>query len=181
MTEGDHMVLSYPDQEECPAHPPFCGCENQELAHFQRKGSHLRIVAKVVCHFFFCTTCGTHITMLPSSCVPYKHFAADDVEYCLGEAVSGRSPAEIEGDSANVPGVHRSTIKRWWEEWIIGSAQLASVSSEKFSEFLSGGPKAIYQNLSDRYRGRKFFRSIQPDLCRAHPPMGVFRPLTVLS
>jgi hypothetical protein len=119
--------------------------------------------------------------MLPSSCVPYKHFASDDIEYCLEEAVEGRDPADIEADSTNKMGVHRVTIRGWLNQWSVSSAEVASVSSEKFSTTLTGGFKTIFRRLSARFQGKGFFKRIQPALCRDYPPMGLFRPLIKLS
>lgn len=176
------MIISYPYNEECPAQPLFCRCKDYRLAHFQRRGSYFRIVAEVICYCFHCTTCQTHITMVPSSCVPYKHIPADDVESCLCEALKGRSPVEIEGDSSiNKWGMHRSTIRRHLAEWFVNSAMLASVSSEKFSMFLSGSPQTIFQKLSNMYHGSCFFRRIQPYLCQDYPPMGLLQSLIFLS
>jgi len=173
------MVLSYSDQEECPVHPAYCRCKKRQMAHFQKRGSYFRIVAQVLCHFFFCTTCRTHITMLPSSCVPYKHHPADEINEHLDQAVQGRSPHDIARHDS--PRMHESTIRRWLNEWIINSTYLASIASERFSSVLQGGPRAILQALSSRYQGKGFFRRLQPDLCRNYPPMGIFRPLIVLS
>jgi len=173
------MVLSYSDQGECPVHPAYCRCKNHQMAHFQRKGSYFRIVAQVFCHFFFCTTCRTHITMLPSSCVPYKHHPADEISQILDQAVQGRSPHDIAKHDS--PTMHESTIRRWLKEWIVNSTCLASISAEKFSSVLQGGPIAIYQALSQRYQGCELFRGLQPDLCRNYPSMGIFRPLILLS
>jgi len=174
------MVLSYSDHDGCPAQPPYCRCKNDQTPHFQKKGIYVRKMAQAVARFFLCTTCKTHITMLPSSCVPYKQYPADEVEYCMDTAVCGRRPVDIERDDGN-QGASRGTIKRWLDEWIINSTHLASVASEKLSRIVSGGARAIYQALSGRYGGRAFFRALQPDLCRAYPPMGVFRPLIRLS
>lgn len=175
------MVLSYSHQMECPPRPPYCQCENRQKANFQRRGCYFRRVAQAFCHFFFCTTCKTHITMLPSNCVPYKQFPAEDIEYCLGEAVEGRFPADIEGDVENKMGVHRFTILTWLNQWIISSAELASISSETFSGIISGSCKAVFRTLFSNYSGRGFFKRLQPDLCRNYPPMGIFRPLIKLS
>ncbi len=175
------MVLSYSYQEECPERPPYCRCKYRQDAHFQRKGCYLRALPQVLCHFFLCTTCRTHITMLPSNCVPYKQFPADDIEYCLDEAVNGRRPAEIESDRGNRLGISRSTVKRWLGEWVANSALLISISSEKLSRVFQGGFRGIYQKLAQCYGSRPFIRNLQPDLCRDYPPMGIFRPLILLS
>jgi len=175
------MVVSYSDQGECPGRPPFCRCKSLENAHFQKRGIYVRKLVQVITHFFFCTKCQTHITMLPSSCVPFKHFPAKDIQFCLEGAVCGRRAGDIEADKGNRMGVHRSTIHRWLLEWIVNSAQLASIAPEKLSGSLSGGFKGIYQKLSRRYRNEDFFRLFQPDLCRDYPSMGIFRPLILLS
>lgn len=173
------MVLSYSDSEECPDKPSYCLCENYQNARFQRKGSYFRIVAQVFCYFFFCTRCRTHITMLPSSCVPYKHHPADEINQHLDQAVRGRSPHDIARHDS--PRMHESTIRRWLKEWITNSSVLASVASEKLSTVFQGGFRGIYQRLSQDYFQERFFRDVQPDLCRAYPPMGIFRPLILLS
>ena len=170
------MVLSYSFEEECPEEPPYCLCESAEDSRFQRKGSRKRIIAQVVTYFFFCTSCQTHITMLPSSCVPYKHHPADEVNQHLDQAVqSGRNPHDIATHDS--PKMHESTIRRWVNEWKVNSAYLASIASEKFSRVFQGDFRVIYQTLFQRSR----FRDVQPDLCRNYPPMGIFRPLILLS
>ncbi len=171
------MTISYPALDGVPVWPPFCRCDSP---HFHRKGCYLRALAQVWTFFFQCVRCKTHITMVPSICVPYKHFRADDIEYCLGEAISGRSPAEIEADADNTMGVSQSTVKRWLGEWVANSALLASVSSEKLSGACQGDFRSIYQKLSRCCQSRPFIKDLQPDLCRDYPPMGIFRPLIVL-
>lgn len=170
------MVISYSIDEECPEEPLYCLCENRQLAHYQKRGSYFRIVAQVLCHFFFCTRCRTHITMLPSSCVPYKHHPADEINQHLDQAVrDGRSPHDIAQHDS--PKMHESTIRRWFKEWGMNSAYLASTASEKFSRILQGDFRGVYQALFHK----RSFREVQPDLCRDYPPMGLFRPLIGLS
>lgn len=173
------MIVSYSHLEECPDVPPYCLCENRQKSSFQRRGSYFRTVARVLCHFFVCTRCRIHITMLPSSCVPYKHYPADEINQHLGQAVQGRSPHDIAKHDA--PTMHESTIRCWLKEWIINSSYLASIASEKFSKVFQGGFRSIYQSLSQQYSREYSFRDIQPDLCREYPPVGVFRPLILLS
>lgn len=172
------MVLSYPDQSEIPDSPAICRCRSQK-GHFQKRGKYFRLIAQVWAYFFQCTRCKTHITMLPGSCTPYKHHPASDIEQCLDQCTSGRSPHVI--DRQDRPGIHRSTLYRWLSEWRINSSQLASIASEKFSCLISGSFKKVYQVLRQKYSSQRLLPAMQPDLCASYPPMGVFRPLICLS
>jgi hypothetical protein len=170
------MIISYRDQGQTPVRPPFCRCKSP---CFQRRGCYFREIAQVLTHFFFCRKCRTHITMLPSSCVPYKHHAASEVEYCLDQCISGRSAHAVDREDRR--GVHRSTMYRWLGQWRVNSVQIASVAVEKFSCVIQGGFRGIYQGIRKKYSVRSLLAALQPDLCRGYPPVGVFRPLILLS
>ncbi len=170
------MIISYRDLGQTPACPPFCRCQSPR---FQRRGCYFREISQVLTHFFFCSSCQTHITMLPSSCVPYKHHPASEVEHCLDQCMSGRSPHVV--DREDRPGVHRSTMYRWLGQWRVNSSQVASVAAEKFSCVIQGCFRGIYRGIRQRYLSGSLLPVLQPDLCRAYPPLGVFRPLISLS
>jgi len=173
------MVVSYCADAGRPVYPPYCGCKDSKLAHFQRRGTYLRRVAEVLVHFFRCTRCMTHITMVPNTCVPYKHYPVREIEPCLDAVVRGRSAYAV--DKHDSPGIHQSTIRRWLNQWITNSALLASVAVEKFSRLISGDFRGVYQDLSDHYQSDQFLGDVQVDLCEWYPPVGIFRPLIVPS
>ena len=173
------MIISYLDQGKTPARPAYCRCNFQQ-GHYQKRGAYFRRVAQVWAYFFQCVRCQTHITMLPSTCVPYKHHPASEIEHCLDQSMSSeRSPHVVDREDRR--GVHRSTMYRWLSEWRVNSTQIASLANEKLSCLISGGFKRIYQALRRRYSSGDILAAVQSELCRDYPPMGVLRPLISLS
>jgi hypothetical protein len=170
------MVLPYLDGEDVPEEPPYCCCS---ACQYQRRGRYFRKVAQVWAYFFCCRHCRTHITLLPTRCVPYKHYPARDIERVLSAVTTSlRTVHAI--DRRERPGISRSTMYNWAREWRLGSSLLASLGMEKIGVMLSGTASGIYQKLSQWY-GEPFLSRLQADLCRSFPPLGLFRPLIRLS
>lgn len=170
------MVLSYFAGADVPEVPPYCCCDK---SRFQRRGRYFRKIAQVWAYFFVCCSCKTHMTLLPSSCVPYKHYPARDIEPVLS-AVNTSSRTVHEIDRRERPGISRSTMYNWAREWRLGSSRFASQGMEKLGMVLPDIASALYQKLRQGY-GEPLLRRLQADLCRSYPPLGIFRSLIRLS
>ena len=167
------MLISYP--ADCPeqAHPHKCMCKNRR---FHRNGRYWRIVAREWIYHFICIACGKHVSMVPSTCVPYKHHPASTIQFALDSVLNhGRSGHDLECEGL---GVHGSCVYRWVKEFFCHIGVLATEGAKRLRvNPFSGSPKKIYQELKRHYPSDKWLIKLQPALCIHLPPLGIFRPL----
>ena len=129
------MVLSYRSEGGCPEQPPFCCCENPHRSHFHKRGRYKRVMTEVICYFFSCCNCGTHITMLADYCVPFKQYPADVINGQLDELIEGRSAYQVAKE--DLPDMHERTIGRWLAEWRGHCGLLASMGTDLLSTLVT--------------------------------------------
>ena len=166
------MVIPYPTAGIKQARPTKCKCKN---SRFQRHSSYQREIADEWTFRFICRPCKTFVTIIPSTCVPYKHHPVSTIEPALDSMVGhGKSGAVVEREVW----VHRSCIYRWAREFQGHLGVLATEGARRLGMGpLSGSLKRIYQTLKRHYMPGQFLCRFQTDLCRAFPPLGIFRPL----
>jgi len=168
------MVLSYNPNSGIPSRPPFCRCGNR---HFHVHSYYWRVVAQVLIQRFICLACKRTVSMIPSSCVPYKHYPVAIINPVIdGMIVHGKSGQFYESEKRL--GIHHSTTYRWYSEFCQHTSILATEGSRRLClRPLSGAAKCIYQSLKSHFSGfgNQFFSALQPFLCSKPPPIGVFR------
>ena len=171
------MVISYPEESPEQARPRQCLCKNRK---FHCKGKYWRIIACAWIYQFVCTACRKHISMVPSTCVPYKHHLACDIQAALDNVFKrGCSAYDLECQRL---GVHASCIYRWIKEFSSHSSVLATEGARRLRIMpVSGSFKQVYQRLSKHYSSDKWLIKLQPVLCTLLPPLGIFRTLIFSS
>lgn len=164
------MVIPCPRNEIEQVRPSTCKCKKSRL---HRHGSYQRVVSGEIAICFFCRRCKTHVTVIPSTCVPHKHHVLSTIELAL-EAKLAPCLAEPKAEIW----VYPSTVGRWVKEFSGHLSVLATEGARRLGiKPLSGAPQQIYQRLKQHYGGGQFLRDFQINLCRAFPPLGIFRPL----
>ena len=167
------MVISYLADFPEQARPHACVCKN---GRFHSNGLYWRVIARQWVHQFICAACGKHVSMVPSTCVPYKHHPVSTIQSALDNMLE-------HGGSANdlvcaKLGVHASCIYRWVKEFSCHIGVLATEGARRLRiEPLSGSFKQVYQKLKQHYPLGQWLEEIQPALCIYLPPLGIFRPL----
>ena len=167
------MLISYPADRPEQARPHECACRNRR---FHSNGRYFRVIAGEWIYHFLCTTCGKHISMVPSTCVPYKHHPASTIQFALDSVLEhGHSGFDLEREGL---GVHASSIYRWVKEFFCHIGVLATEGARRLRlKPFSGSFKQVYQGLSRQYPLDKWLINLQPALCTYVPPLGIFRPL----
>jgi hypothetical protein len=167
------MLISYPADRPEQASPRECVCRNRK---FHRNGRYYRIIASEWVYHFICTACGIHISMVPSTCVPYKHHPASVIQFALDNVLEhGRSGYDLEREGL---GVHGSCVYRWVKEFSCHIAVLATEGARRLRlKPFSGSVTQTYQKLRQFHPVGQWLRKIQPSLCTHLPPLGIFRPL----
>ena len=167
------MLISYPADRPEQAHPHECVCKNRR---FQSNGRYFRLIAGEWIYHFLCTACGKHISMVPSTCVPYKHHPASDIQFSLDSVLEhGRSGHDLEREGL---GVHGSCVYRWVKEFSCHFGVLATEGARRLrANPFSGSLKQVYQRLYQLYPSGDWLRKLPPALCTYLPPLGIFRPL----
>jgi len=136
----------------------------------------MRVVAGEQAFCFICRPCKSFVTVIPSTCGPYKHHPISTIEPVLdGRLNQGKSGLELEREHW----VYRSTIYHWVKEFSGHLRVLATEGTVRLGiPSLTGSVRQIYQGLKQNYSSPKGFLTIlQADLCRNFPPLGIFRPL----
>ena len=174
MTEEKDMVLSCNPDSENSNRPPFCRCGN---LRFHGHGNYWRIVAQVLVQRFICLACKVTVSMIPSSCVPYKHHPVSVINPTLdGMILQGQSGRYYECKLAL--GIDGSTAYRWRQEFYQNSSILATEGSQRLGlQPLSGTGQSTYQKFKAHFSHFKdqFFTPFQVLLCSNSPPIGIFR------
>ena len=168
------MVIAHSADSIKQARPTKCKCKK---SRFHRHSSYERKIAGEQALCFICRRCKTFVTIIPSTCVPYKHYPASTIEPALDSMIGhGKSGAVVEHEVW----VHRSCICRWGREFRGHLRVLATEGARRLGIGpLSGSLKRIYQALKQHYMPGQFLCRFQADLCRGFPPLGIFRPLTL--
>jgi hypothetical protein len=104
MTEEKDMVLSYDSLSGNLVRPPFCRCGNQ---HFRSHGYYWRCIAQVLIERFICLVCKRTVSMIPNTCVPYKHYPVSVINPTL-DMMLDEQPGN-DGKLELPPEIHRST------------------------------------------------------------------------
>ena len=167
------MLISYPVDRPEQARPHECACRNRR---FHSNGRYFRIIAGEWIYHFLCTACGKHVSMVPSTCIPYKHHPISTIEPALeGRLTQGKSGLELEREHW----VYRSTIYRWSKEFSGHLSVLATEGARRLGiKPLGGSIRQIYQRLKQHYSPSiSLLDPLQVDLCRTFPLLGIFRPL----
>ena len=167
------MVLTCSRDEIAEKRPTKCKCKK---SRFQRHCSYLRVVAGEQAFCFICRSCKSFVTIIPSTCAPYKHHPISTIEAVLeGRLIQGESGLELERKHW----VYRSTVYQWVKGFSAHLRVLATEGAKRLGiPSLTGSVRQIYQGLKEHYSSSLGFLTIlQVDLCRNFPPLGIFRPL----
>jgi hypothetical protein len=167
------MVMSGGDGSSRPSR---CRCGQRR---FHRHGSYLRVVARAVVERFICPLCGLTVSMVPSSCVPFKHHPVRVINPVLeGMLLQGRSGRHYEREDP--AGIAGSTACRWRREFAVHAPTLATEGAGRVGVGpVAGRARDVYGRLKERFagHGEGFFMPLQVALCGRFPPLGVFRTL----
>ena len=167
------MVLSAADGQ---SRPSLCRCGKPQ---FHRHARYWRFVAMVWVYRFLCITCRTTVSMVPSTCVPYKRHPVQIINPVLdGMFEQERSGRYFERD--NPHGIHGSTAHRWRREFTHHAGILGTEGALRLGMApLTGAASDIYQAFKQRFSSlcEHFFTPLQLLLCGTSPPLGIFRPL----
>ena len=168
------MVIPHSAEDIKEARPTECRCKK---SCFQRHSAYWREIAREWTFRFICRPCKTFVTIIPSTCVPYKHHPVSTIEPALdGMVIQGKSGAVIEREV----GVHRITIHHWVKEFAGQCSVLATEGARRLGIApLSGSFRAIYSTFRKRHPPGQFLCRFQAELCKDFPPLGIFRPLIV--
>lgn len=167
------MILTCSREDIADKRPTKCNCKK---SRFQRHCSYMRVVAGEPAFCFICRSCKTFITIIPSTCAPYKHHRISTIEPVLdGRLTQNKSGSELEREHW----VYRSTVYHWVKEFSAHLRVLATEGAERLGiPSLTGSVRQIYQELKQHYSSSMgFLNVLQVDLCRNFPPLGIFRPL----
>ena len=169
------MVLSYQGMDGDQVRPEVCRCGQK---NFHGHGSYWRLVAQEWVLRFLCTCCGRTVSLVPASCVPYKHHRTELINRSVHALLNGDAS---KGDF-HTAGIAFSTGRRWLAEFCVHASVLATEGAERLGIMaLSGPPKRIYEQLHGQFPRQpatSFFSSLQVRLCAKLPALGVFRSLT---
>ena len=113
------MIITCPPSEIAQAHPSHCKCQKSRL---HRHGSYERVVSGEIAVCFFCRRCKTHVTIIPSTCVPHKHHPLSTIEPALDAKLA---PCESQPEAETW--VYPSTVARWIKEF---SSHLSVLATE---------------------------------------------------
>jgi len=170
---GGILIITCSGNEIEQARPTKCKCKK---SRFHRHGSYMRVIAGEQAFCFICRSCKTFVTIIPSSCVPYKHHPVSTIEPVLdGRLLEDKSGPQLEREHW----LYRSTVYRWVNEFSSHLGVLATEGSARLGITpLAGSLRQIYQGLKQHYSSFSgFLNPLQVDLCRNFPPLGIFRPL----
>jgi transposase-like protein len=158
--------------------PSACCCGGQ---HFHRHGRYRRIVAQEWVLRFICVACRATLSLLPGSCVPFKHHPSKVIRPVLtGMLLEGRSGRYFEREQAL--GIHGSTAYRWAGEFRRHASVLGTEGALRLGlEPVRGHARAVYARLTGAFGGpwSACLGALQAALSRRFPGLGIFRPLTL--
>jgi len=166
------MIISYPTNAGGQIRPTVCRCGKR---HFHSHGSYQRKITHEWILRFICTICRHTVSMVPNTCVPFKHHPTT----LIGKAVHGL----LHGQSAQAyrNEIDRATAYRWVAGFRSHASVLATEGARRLGiPPLSGSLTKIHQGLSNYFSedaSTGFFRALQVHLCHRHPPIGIFRTL----
>ncbi len=171
------MVLSYDSVSGNSDRPPFCRCGNR---HFHVHSYYWRKIARKLIKRFICLACRHTVSMIPNSCVPYKHHPVSVINPTLDDMMLNDRSGKNH-NPAMPPDIHPSTAYRWCREFSQFSSVLATEGAKQLGiKPITGTAHNIYQTLKTHFSGlqNRFFTAFQVILCRQPPPIGVFRSFT---
>lgn len=152
--------------------PIACPCG---MRHFHRHGGYWRSIAQVWVQRLICVLCRATISLVPDSCVPFKHHPTEVISKGIDGQMQGRSARECQND------VHPSTASRWLQEFAKHASILATEGASRLNiPPVSGSPQQIYQHLFRAFLSgliTDFFSNLQVLLSRKRPAIGIFRVL----
>ncbi len=167
------MILSYPADAGDQVRPPSCACGGR---HFHGHGKFRRVIAQEWVQRFICRICGVTVSMIPNSCVPYKHHPTKLINLVVHGLFHGRSARDYQCE------VDCSTAYRWRQDFSNYAPVLSTEGALRLGiNAVVGTAKHLYQQLSNHFQaapGNDFFRVLQVRLCAKLPAIGIFRPLT---
>ena len=167
------MIQSYPADAGDQVRPANCRCGG---LHFYGHGSYLRVVAQQWVPRFLCTMCGVTVSMIPNSCVPYKHHPTKLIHQVIHGLLHGRSGRDYQHEIAH------STAYRWRQDFSNYASALSTEGALRLGiDAIAGSVKHIYQQLGRHFQAEPdedFFSVLQLRLCAQLPAIGIFRPLT---
>lgn len=168
------MVLSYSGDSLGQARPTTCRCSHPNFHHH---GKYWRVLSAVWVCRFKCSNCCLTVSMLPSRCVPYKHYPSSIVSRNMAAVLLKKRSVRATARKFN--DVHRTTIGRWLNQFASHCPQLVLTGFPRLGlKAVSSSAQQLYQALHDACNG-EFFSDVQPALCRQYPPLGIFRFFTV--
>ena len=127
---------------------------------------------------FLCRLCRRTISLIPTSCVPYKHHPTALIETVLDGMIRQGLPGSCFERGEQALGIHRSTAYRWRQQLAAHSTILATEGALRLGIApFSGTFKAIYAKLQGHFAalGGQFFTALQVILSHQPPPLGLFR------
>jgi len=169
------MIISCAREKIEQTRPSICPCKK---SRFHRHSSYLRVITGEKAFCFICRSCKTFVTLIPSTCAPYKHHPISTIEPVLeGRLVEDKSGPALEREHW----VYRSTIYRWVKEFSGHLSVLATEGAKRLAiSPMAGSLRQIYQRFKQHYSSSVgFLNPFQVDLCSAFPPLGIFRPLII--
>lgn len=167
------MILSYPADAGGQARPSKCRCGGR---HFHRHGRYQRVITRKWVQRFICTVCGVTTSMIPNSCVPYKHHPTKLINEVIHGLFHGQSGRDYQCE------VDRSTCYRWRQDFSNYAPVLSTEGALRLGiNAMAGSAKQIYQHFFRHFKakpGDDIFSILQVQLCAKLPAIGIFRPLT---
>jgi len=166
-------MLSYLEVVGKQVRPNVCRCGQKD---FHQHGSYWRLVAQEWVLRFLCTHCRRTTSLIPASCVPYKHHRTELINTVVHDLLNGTSKKGFHS-----MGIALSTGRRWLSEFCMHASVLATEGAERLGvKTFSGSPKRIYEQLSKQFPEQSesnFFSDLQVKLCAKLPALGIFRSL----
>lgn len=167
------MILSYLEKGGNQVRPEVCACGQKD---FHGHGSYWRLVAQEWVLRFLCTHCRRTTSLIPASCVPYKHHRTELINSVVHDLLNGASKRAF-----HTKGIAFSTGRRWLSGFCMHASVLATEGAERLGiKAFSGPPKRIYKQLREQFPEQpesNFFSDLQVKLCAKLPALGLFRVL----
>ena len=139
--------------------PPKCSCGGNLHKHGKRKRHVIERGKKVwyLVQRLRCHSCRKAFTLLPGNMMPYKHYAAPEIEQVLKKQENPDEPSQN-------CGANESTLRRWLWEFPQILTDLTSrllILAEAFISLLSTATP-----LQRLYKALAYFVKTPPDFCR---------------
>ena len=166
------MVESYPADAGDQVRPTICQCGG---GCFYGHGRFRRMIAQQWVQRFICSLCGVTVSMIPNSCVPYKHHPTKLINQVVHGLFHGRSGRDYQHE------IDCSTAYRWRQDFSNYASVLSTEGALRLGiNAIAGSAKQIYRQLSMHFQAEPeddFFSVLQVRLCAKLPAIGIFRPL----